>query len=114
VPKFRNTHQYLSQRELPLVYWSDPIEGRTILTVENYCKWYGFDLVHSDGRVERIGFGELEKFSGDEIPCSDHVPNPKAVKAMCEAKDWFLDTQAEEMMIGRWEIEVKRTYGNEK
>ncbi len=79
-----------------------------VLTVELTDKWYSLHLVRSNGSVEILSFGELEAPAAS-LGCSpfcDHVPNPAAVRALAESQGWRLDSLAEELIVGRWELEV--------
>lgn len=79
-----------------------------VLTVELYCKWYSLHLVWPNRIVERIDFGRLEPAAAS-LNCSpfvDHIPNPAAVRALALAEGWHLDELAEELIVGRWHIEV--------
>lgn len=101
----------LSSRGLPLVCVDDIVEVPT-LTVENYCKWYDMQIIHPDGRVEAVSFGDLDELAGNvgyDVLGSgyvDHVPNPQVVRALAEARGWAVDEQAMEMIAGRWQLEV--------
>lgn len=79
-----------------------------VLTVELYCKWYSLHLVWPTRIVERIDFGRLEPAAAS-LNCSpfcDHCPNPAAVRTLALAEGWHLDELAEELIVGRWHIEV--------
>lgn len=96
---------HLSARGLPLVWMRPPCPDRTIVTVENYVKWYGLQLIHSDGTIEEIPF---PSGSSSETAYVDHVPNPVAVARFASESDNVLDEQAIEMIAGRWQSEVGR------
>lgn len=92
---------YYSKRNMPLVYWGNLIADITILTVENYCKWYDLYLIHADGKVEAIPFPDMSGISSYR----DHVPNPLAVTMLAAKRDYYLCPQSLEIMVGRWEID---------
>lgn len=99
------TAQYMSDRGLPLVL-TDPDPRFPTLTVELYVKWYSLFLV-CQCEVIQISFEELEEFrTGGESPFVDHVPNPGAVRRMVEHRRYVLDALAEELIVGRWVLEV--------
>jgi hypothetical protein len=66
-----------------------------------YPKWYSLYLVHPNGDVEEIEFPD---------GYVDHVPDPMAVAAYAESHDYEVDSLAYEMMVGRWETEVRGNY----
>ncbi len=84
-------------------------QDRPVLTVENYCKWYYLHLVHPDGHVTEVGYDEVEQHTAESEGSAyvDHVPNPAGVERLCEARCWVLHEQSHEMMIGRWQLEVR-------
>lgn len=49
---------------------------------------------------------------GCETPYVDHVPNPKVVARFARACSYDIDILAFELMVGRWEIEVRDNYTN--
>ena len=83
------------------------VVDRPILTVELAHTWYELFLVRLDGSVESVCFSELEPFrsKGGSYFC-DHVPNPDAVAVFADAKGYYLDGLAEELIVGRWQMEV--------
>lgn len=103
---------WTTDRGMPLVFWDRRMDQRqeTVLTVENYGKWYGLYLIEPNNEVKEVKFDKLQEYCGKQSPYLDHAPNPTAVKKWCEAEGWYLDPQAEEMMIGRWEQEYKGHY----
>lgn len=101
------------QRGYPLVITSI-VPGCGLLTVELASKWYELYLVKlaGDARVgiyelESFHFGHLEPFSRDGSYFVDHCPNPRAVAAFAASKGYSLDDCAYELLVGRWELEVK-------
>jgi hypothetical protein len=95
----------LSDRSLPLVYQGPPLPTTTtIVTVENYVKWYGIHLVHPGGRIEEVPFPDDTPDIGSYFV--DHVPNPDSVAKMARRLGYEVDPMSYEMMVGRWEIEV--------
>lgn len=102
------------ENTLVLAFWPT----RTTLTIELAQKWYGLWLVtpvDADSRMYRLDelhFGVLKEARGStEDPYAvDHVPNPAAVLLFCREKGYALDDLGFEMMIGRWETEVKERF----
>ncbi len=87
-----------SHRGYPLIYMG-PAPGKSpILTMENCSKWYGVILLHPSGEVEEV------PFPGNFC---DHVPDPDSFDICCEQYGYELDEMALEMVVGRWELEVK-------
>ena len=79
-----------------------------ILTVELASKWYALYVVDAEGKVEEITFGELATVEGPGAPYCDHVPNPDRLRRLAEARGWYVDDLAEELVVGRWQLEVER------
>lgn len=77
-----------------------------ILTVELVEKWYNLILICSDGTIEEVFFPTSDKTTS----FVDHCPNPIVVEKYARKKGYHLDILAFEMMIGRWEMEVKDNY----
>lgn len=115
-----------SQRGLPLVGFAHEINTLpdiSMVTVEDYCKWYGLCVVHSaqnvaDGApcVEEFGFGFLdssfEHRYGFGSAYLDHVPNPRAVIRLAKSRGWMVQLQALEMIVGRWELEAMQGHSS--
>ena len=102
---------YFSEAQWPLVYRGEP-GAVPILTVESCPKWYALYLVMPDGSVEEVTFAELHELADrhadrDMSPYVDHVPNPELVPELASARGWTIDSCSYEMMVGRWESEVK-------
>lgn len=97
---------YLSDREMPLIYRNaPPPEGKLILTVENYLKWYDVYAIDSSGHVWK--FDEL----GRIIELWDHVPVPgqleKLAYTMRDGVEILVDDEALDMITGRFLRENK-------
>jgi hypothetical protein len=102
--------------------WSVPV-----VTVELSSKWYGILVVWGDraDRAKRglpVFHGEADAVHIKEVPFPslqvgsqvsyvDHVPNPLTVRAWAEEQGYHVDEVAFEIMVGRWETEVKGNYG---
>lgn len=94
---------YYSERDIPLVFYGEPL-ATIVVTVENYCKWYGLHLVNQSGEVCRVPFPDDFCQSGETAYC-DHVPNPQVVRRWAHAMGYTVCDQSIEMIIGRWELE---------
>ena len=99
----------LSHRGLPLIL-GEGERGEPTLTVELYSKWYYLYLVDPSGLVTEIDFPDDETCPEGESPYADHVPNPRAVSAWAEKMGYDVNPLAFEMIVGRWEIEIKIRY----
>ncbi len=92
---------HFSTRGHPLVYTGPlPEPGRpSILTIENYCKWYELWLVTPSG-VEKVAYdGTITWF--------DHVPSPAHVQEFAEQHGYEMDLEAIEFIAGRFVLEVE-------
>jgi hypothetical protein len=86
-------------------------KDKFVLFVEDETKWYRLYLRGPNGVVTTIQMSELETYcKSDESPFCDHVPNPMPVQRMCRHFGWEIDERSLEVMIGRWELEVRNNY----
>ena len=80
-----------------------------VLTVALRTKWYELYVVEIDGSVRALdhGFAPLSVVAERlrETPYLDHVPNPRVFEALAEENGWELDELAEELVVGRWQLE---------
>lgn len=97
---------YVSDRGGFLIGNGPRPDGPPVLTVETYTKWYVLYLIKPGGEVEEVSFAELEAHCGDGSPYLDHAPNPNAVIRLANARGWYLDELALELIIGRWELDM--------
>lgn len=87
-----NKINYYSERGKQLIYIGSPAD-KPIITIENYTKWYNLYKVDTDGIVTKIT---------DDIPdWLDHCPIPNSVLTYAKEKNWYIDEQSMEMIIGR-------------
>jgi len=78
-----------------------------VLTVELYCKWHELWLILPSRNIVAVQFSDLEEWwDGSTAAYVDHVPNPEAVRAFAECKGYVINELAEELMEGRWKLEV--------
>ena len=83
---------YYSERGKQLIYIGSPAD-KPIITIENYTKWYNLYKVDTDGTVTKIT---------DDIPdWLDHCPIPNSVLTYAKEKNWYIDEQSMEIIIGR-------------
>lgn len=94
-----------SKRNLPLIYTGKSAEENSILTAELYCKWYYLYLVHPDGTIQ-----EIEPALVDDVNYADNVWDPIDIEKFAEKYNLIMDEQFYEMLLGRWEIEIKENY----
>lgn len=94
---------YLSERGIPLVY-IDPPRDKPVLTVENYCKWYGFHLVHPDGSVTSLSsddYYEIQSHDPSAIS-GDHLYSPRLYYRIVAALNLRRCSETIDMITGRW------------
>ena len=124
-PRLGIAGELRSQRNIDLVL-SDNYDFKhcdPVLTVEFYMKWYELFLVTWDPhepeisektdlfRIYSIHFGHLDDMTprpeGKEAGPAyrDHVPNPLYVRLFANRHNFHLDSLAEELIVGRWQME---------
>ena len=89
--------------------FTDPRSGSTDieLTVEDYDKWYGLQVLHPNGAIEEIPFISDPNLALGIGPCyRDHVPNPYVTERYAQVQGWHIPERAWEVMVGRWIIEL--------
>lgn len=95
--------KYVSTRGFPLIWSTHEPPIDSAITAEFYQKWYELYIVHANGKVEQLPYGELEEYTpAGESTYRDHVPNPKAVHSYAEARNWSIDLIFWEVLQGRW------------
>lgn len=94
---------YYTDRRQPLVFHGIP-EEVPVITVENYIKWYEPWLVLPDGSIRKVTFEEMEPHAValDTFAMGDHVFNPAVIARMAQENGWLVDTNAMDMIVGRW------------
>lgn len=110
-----------SKRGIPLVI--SVLGELPLLTVEWASKWYTLQVLTplSPDRdvfeLEEVHYHEIQEWhdaKGRDLNCFvDHNPNPEAVKLYAEDKGWVLDEIAEELIVGRWQLEEVEPADNE-
>lgn len=102
--------KYVSHRGIPLLAQEVDPEGRPIVTMENYCKWYSVYALHPDGRVESIDpddvLRKVEKRVGGCL-MGDHNYHPTLLTEVAKELGWVVDPKALEMVTHRWAVEIE-------
>jgi len=102
----------ISDRSLPLAYTA-PLRACPTVTVEIYDKWYSMYVVMTDGEVRKSqSFDEWHEAceSVVGVPYVDHVFNPQLAKDFAKLIGGKVCPMSYEMMVGRWETDVKANY----
>ena len=94
---------YLSERGIPLVYIGPP-RYKPVLTVENYCKWYGFHLVHPDGSVTSLSSDDYYEIQNHDLNAisGDHLYSPRLYYRIIAALNLHRCSETIDMLTGRW------------
>mgnify|MGYP001567987992 CR=1 FL=1 len=102
---------HFSERGIPLVNCSGS-RTRPVITVENYCKWYGLYLIHVDGRVESIDSEIMDEiYAKDPVAIrGDHNFHPRLLYRLEEHLKASLCSQSLQMVIGRFMLELDFGY----
>lgn len=98
------TKVHVSDRGIPLLCQSPSSFGKPIVTMENYCKWYGIIILHPDGRVENADPGDLDEICtrvGHHL-MGDHNFHPRLLSELAKQIGGTADWRAMEMAGGRW------------
>jgi hypothetical protein len=108
VPGQPKTKVYVSQRGIPLLCQSPSTFGKPIVTMENYCKWYGVQVLHPDGRVEGADHDDLSRIADRLGHClmGDHNYHPRLLNEYAKQIGGTADWRAIEMAGGRWVSEI--------
>lgn len=102
----------VSTRGLPLMDQVNP--ECSILTVENYCKWYGFHLISPSGEVTPVSSERGLKLVEEKYQISgycDHALHPMVLVLQAKEMGVCWGQQAFELMMGRWMLEVEYDHG---
>ena len=109
MPMYKTYQQhklYYSPRGIPLMVTQT--KAKPVLCVENYCKWYDLFLVHPDGHVTVVP-SEITGVGFDHGWRVDHNIHPKLLGFLAHQNDWIVCSQSEELVAGRWSIEITET-----
>jgi hypothetical protein len=109
------TKYYYSERDIPLVFYKEKgfRLSQPVLTVENYSKWYKLHLIKNEKVIEYYPDEKILKYLENRFETyfiSNHCFNPIIVQKIAEIEKFHLCEQSLEMIIGRWELEIKDTY----
>lgn len=108
VPGKPKTKVYVSSRGIPLLCQSPSGIGKPIVTMENYCKWYGIDILHPDGSVTHGCPDLMDKIDrefGHKL-MGDHNYHPRLLEELAKRIGGIVDWRAVEMAGGRWVSEI--------
>ena len=102
------TKVYRSERGMPSLCQSPSEFGKPIVTLENYCKWYGVYILHPDGRVEGVDPGLLNELAEKVGHClmGDHNYHPRLLNELAKHISGQADHRAVEVAAGRWWYEI--------
>jgi len=103
--KIKNTIIRFSERGLPLIY-TGPLFDNHILTAELYVKWYKLYLIKSDGTIESVD----PALEDNEVEYRDNVWEPLSLRKWCDKNNIEMDELFYEILVGRWETEIKENY----
>lgn len=96
---------YMSGRGLPLLYTGVPTKPTgAVLTLENYCKWYGAQIVYPDGTVENVDpvyIDEVAKLFPKAL-YGDHGYTPEFLYRLAKHLRVELDPVAVDVAGARW------------
>lgn len=108
LPGQPKTKVYLSWRGIPLLCQSPSTFGKPIVTLENYCKWYGLEILHPDGRVESVDPGILDECCDrvEGVLMGDHNYHPRLINEVAKHIGGIACHRAVEMAGGRWVAEI--------
>jgi len=100
---------YLSERDIPLVYYGEPPpKSKFYLTVENYLKWYHIYRITPEGKVRILPEHFSRKFEAENEGCcawGDHIPFPQFCAWLTKFPNNIWCDQSLELIIGRWILE---------
>ena len=105
-PQLSELWTFYSERNIPLAGTFKDERDKSILTVELYMKWYRLYVITPDREVIAVGFDQLDTVFKEGSAYVDHAPNPAAVRAYAESKGYYINDLAEELLVGRWQLEV--------
>lgn len=72
-----------------------------VLTCELYPKWYSLYLIMPNGEVLEADLGGLDAFA-EHSAVGDHCWSPAALQGFADARDWWIDEVALDLIMGRW------------
>lgn len=97
-------HTYYSWRGQPLIFVGK--SDVPIVTMENYCKWYGIQVVFPDGRVENVHPNVLDELCGNDHFIGDHNYHPELLRRVAKHYGGHADYVSLEASAGRWAMEI--------
>lgn len=100
--------KYVSERDILLFCQEPNTYGKPTVTMEDYMKWYGVHILHSDGRVESVSpdlLSEIDDKLGGGL-MGDHNYHPHLLRGIAKHIGGVVDYRAEEAVTGRWVNEI--------
>lgn len=101
--KVKDLKVYYSERGNALLY-AGPTPTKPILTLENYCKWYGVYKVNPDDTVEHVDpeiLSEVSKKYPDAL-MGDHNFQPHFLYRLAQYMKVDIDKTAIDVAGARW------------
>lgn len=98
------TKVYVSDRGIPLLCQTPSSFGKPIVTMENYEKWYGLQILYPNGRVDNADPGMLDDICTrvGHYLMGDHNYHPRLLNELAKQLGGEADWRAVEMTGGRW------------
>jgi hypothetical protein len=99
---------YVSPRGIPLL--TQQVSSFPIVTLEDYVKWYGADILWPDGRVENVNvdwYCEIVREYPKYPLMGDHNYHPFLLEKIAERIGGQVCWKAREMATGRWINEIR-------
>lgn len=102
----KDFHTYVTPRGHALLFVGQPVV-QSVLTLENYTKWYELYLVHLDGSVTAVDVADVQEVSDRHMDAVwvDHCYHPRLLHRLAQHLNAELDERALEVAIGRWMLE---------
>lgn len=97
---------FTSKRGKPLLCQTTYPE-KSIITLENYSKWYSIYLIEPDGSVTEIDHKIINEISDSvgRVLSISHNYHPLLLEKLGEKLDCYVDEISIEVATGRWYLE---------
>lgn len=95
---------FVSSRKIPLI--CQTVGALPVITMENYPKWYGLEVIHPNGTVEDVDPDLLDELCGDKPLMGDHNYHPDLLKMVANRLGGIVDQVSLYTAAGRWQVEV--------
>lgn len=96
--------QFQSSRKIPLI--CQTVGAVPIITMENWPKWYGVEILHPDGKVEDVDPDLLDELCGNLGLMGDHNYHPKLLEMVANNLGGVVDQVSLCVAAGRWKVEI--------